>query len=172
MQDIQICKTPGVPKFLIVRPMIKSKKISAKDKQEYWSGVGMLLYLVKHSCPDLTNMTRELSKANDGANTAFYKELLHVIKYVLDMKNLWLKIESTRNSKEPWEIIHFSNSNCVGDPVSRQSISGFILYVLGVPVSWQSKSQKSVSLSSSVVEYIALSEAVKEVIFVIQLLEV
>ena len=42
--------------------------------------------------------------------------------------------------------------------------------MLGVPFSWQSKSQKKVLLSSSEVEYIALSEAVKEVMFVIQLL--
>ena len=52
--------------------------------------------------------------------------------------------------------------------MSRQSISGCILYVLGVPISWRSKLQKSVSLSSS--EYLALSNAVKEVMFVLQLL--
>ena len=43
--------------------------------------------------------------------------------------------------------------------------------MLGAPVSWRSKLQKSVSLSSSEVEYIALSKAVKEVMFVAQLLE-
>ena len=42
--------------------------------------------------------------------------------------------------------------------------------MLGEFISWQSKSQKSASLSSSVAEYVALSEAVKEVMFVIQLL--
>ena len=51
--------------------------------------------------------------------------------------------------------------------VSRRSTCGFILSVLVVPVSWQSKLQKNVSLSSSEAEYIALSEAVKEVMFVI-----
>ena len=45
---------------------------------------------------------------------------------------------------------------------------GFILYVLGAPVSWQSKLQKSVSLSSSDAEYVALSEAIKELVFIIQ----
>ena len=59
----------------------------------------MLLYLVKHSCPNLANATRELPKANDGANPVAYKELLRVIKYVIDMKNLGLKIKPTRNSK-------------------------------------------------------------------------
>ena len=50
--------------------MVKSEKISVNDQQDYWSGAGMLLYLVKHSCPDLANVTRELSKANNGANPA------------------------------------------------------------------------------------------------------
>ena len=63
------------------------------------------------------------------------------------------------------------NSDYAGDPVSRHSISGFVLYVLGPPVSWRWKSQKSISLSSSEAEYIALSKAVREVMFVAQLLE-
>ena len=56
------------------------------------------------------------------------------------------------------------------EPVSRRNISGFIFYVLGVLVSWQSKWQKSVSLSRSEVEYVALSKSVKEKKLIIQLL--
>ena len=130
----------------------------------------MLLYLVKHLCPNHANVTRELSKANNGANPAAYKKLLCVIKYVLDMKNLGLKIEPKGNSNKPWEIICFSNSKYTGEPGSRWCISRFILYIFNLPVSWQSKSQKIVSLSSSEVDYIALSEAVKEVMYMIQLL--
>ena len=96
----------------------------------------MLLYLVKHLHPNLANMTRELSKANNGANPTAYQELLCVIKHVIDTKNLGLKIEPTGNSNKPWEMVCFGNSNYAGDPVSRQSISGFILNVLGVLVSW------------------------------------
>ena len=107
------------------------------------------MYLVKHSYPDLANMTRELSKATNSANPAAYKELLCVVKYVLDMINFGLNIEPTGNSNKSWEMTCFSNSDYTGDLVSRRSISGFILYVLVVLVFWQSKSQKSISLSSS-----------------------
>ena len=93
-----------------------------------------------------------------------------MVEYVIDTKNFGLKIEPMGNSHEPYDIVCFSDSVYIGDLVSRQSIRGFILYVLGVPVSWRSKLQKSVSLNSSEVEYIALSEAVKEVMFVVQLL--
>ena len=98
--------------------------------------MGMLLYLVKHSRPDIANATRELSKANDKANPAAYHELLRVIKYVIKTENLGLRFEPTGSSNEPWEIVYFSDSDYAGDPVSRRSRSGFILYVLGVLVSW------------------------------------
>ena len=140
-----------------------------EDQQIYQSGIGMVLYLVNNSWPDLTNATREFSKSNDSANPAAYKELLHVIKYVIETEKLGLKIEPTGNFNKPWEVICFCNSNYVGGPVSRQSISGLILYVLGIPVSWKSKLPKSASPSSSEVEYITFSEAVKEVMFVAQL---
>ena len=80
-----------------------------------------------------------------------------MIKYVLDTEMLGLKIEPTGNLNKPWEIVCFSNSDYAGALVSRRSISGFILYVLSVPVSWRSKLQKSVSLSSTEVKYITLS---------------
>ena len=46
VQNIQSHEMPGMPKFIIIRPMIKSEKISTEDHKEYWSGVGMLLLLV------------------------------------------------------------------------------------------------------------------------------
>ena len=76
----------------------------------------MLLYLVKHSHPNLANVTRELSKTNDGANPTAYKELRHVIRYVIDKKNLGLTIEPMGNLNKPWKIIYFRDSDYAGDP--------------------------------------------------------
>ncbi len=55
-------KTPGTPSFGIVRPINEDEKISSEKQKLYRSGVGMLLYLVKHSRPDIANAVRELSK--------------------------------------------------------------------------------------------------------------
>ena len=65
----------------------------------------------------------------------------------------------------------FTDSDFGGDKDTRISITGYILYVLGVPVSWKSKSQRSVTLSLSEAEYVALSEAAKEIKFVAQSIE-
>ena len=63
------------------------------DQELYRSGVGMLLYLVKHSRPDMVNATRELSKVMSQANQAAFKELKRVIKYVLSTQTKGLKME-------------------------------------------------------------------------------
>jgi hypothetical protein len=49
-------------------------------------------------------------------------------------------------------------------------VTGSIIYSLDVPVCWRSKSQKGVTLSSTEAEYVAISEAVKEVKFIYCLL--
>ena len=69
-----------------------------------------------------------------------------------------------------WQIVAFSDSDYAGDKETRISVAGFILYLMGVPISWHSKGEKSVTLSSSEAEYVALSEAAKEVKYVYQVL--
>ena len=107
--------------------MIESKKISVEDLKKYWLGVGMLLYLVKQSTLDIANVTKKLSQSNDGANHAALKELLCVIKYVLDAKNFGSNLGPTGNANKLKEKVCFRDSNYAGDVVSRRSVSGFIL---------------------------------------------
>ena len=60
----------------------------------------MLLFLIKHSRPDIANITRELSKCLDQADEKAYKELLRVIKFILDKKEYRLKIEPKELNKD------------------------------------------------------------------------
>jgi hypothetical protein len=64
----------------------------------------------------------------------------------------------------------FCDNDWAADSETRISVTGFILYLMNVPVCWRSKSQKGVTLSSSEAEYVAMSEAVKEVKFIYYLL--
>jgi hypothetical protein len=76
-----IFKTPSAPKTLIICT----------------KGVGMRLYLVKHSRPDIANSVRELSKVSDGATKAHFKALLRTVKYVMDTENLGLLLQPKLN---------------------------------------------------------------------------
>jgi hypothetical protein len=57
-----------------------------KDQTKYRSGVCMLLYLVKHSRPDISNAVRKLTKVLDGATNTHWKSLIRTIKLVLDTR--------------------------------------------------------------------------------------
>ena len=128
-----------------------------------------LLYLVKHSRPDISNAVRELSKVLDGPSEAAFKEMLRVVKYVLDTKNYALKIHPKWNDNK-WQMVAYSDSDWATDPETRISIAGYIVYFCGVPISWRSKGMKCVALSSTEAEFIALSEVVKEIRFIYQVL--
>jgi Reverse transcriptase (RNA-dependent DNA polymerase) len=51
----RVYKTPAAPRTVVMRPGPEDRKISTADQKTYRSGVGMLLYLIKHSRPDLAN---------------------------------------------------------------------------------------------------------------------
>ena len=172
VKNMQVYKTPGTPGMSIIRAKSDEEKVKSEMQAKYRSGVGMLLYLVKHSRPDIANQVRELSKALDGPTEACLKEMYRVIKFVLDTKDVGLKMFPDEIGEDyKWKIQVFTDSDWAGDRDTRLSVSGFVLYVLGVPILWRSKGQKSVALSSSEAEYISLSEAAKEVKFVSQLLD-
>ena len=52
--------------------------------------MGTLLYLTEHSTPDIANIVHELSKSIDGASKLQFREMLRVIKFILDTKDLGL----------------------------------------------------------------------------------
>jgi hypothetical protein len=62
-----------------------------------------------------------------------------------------------------WDLVSYCDSDWAGEAETRISVTGFIIYLLGVPICWRSKGQKGVTLSSSEAEYVAISEAVKEI---------
>ena len=107
--------------------MIESEKISAEDQWEYWLGVGILLYLVKHVQPDIANVT--LLKANNHAKPTAFKELLHVVKHVFDTMNRGLKIEPTVNVNKHCEVVFLSDSYYARDPVCKKAlVASFFMY--------------------------------------------
>jgi hypothetical protein len=169
VENLKQYTTPAAPKSIIIRPETDDNLLTLTDQTKFRSGVGMLLYLVKHTRLDIANAVRELSKVADRANQAHWKALLRTIKYTLDTQNLGLKMKPNKNAFFRLEGI--SDSDYAGDKETRQSVFGYVIYFCGAPIAWKSKSAKSVTLSSTEAEYIALSEVTKEIMFVKQVLD-
>jgi hypothetical protein len=90
---------PGTPRFKVVESNDVVETIKMDKESIYDSGVGMLLYLIKYSRPNIANVVRDLSKCMDEASLATYKEMLRVIKFLLDTKEYCLKLAPELNIK-------------------------------------------------------------------------
>ena len=71
-------KTTAGPKTTIVRPEKGDKLIKEEEQTINRSGVG-ILYLVKHSRPEISKAVRERSKVGDGTNCEHWKQLMRTM---------------------------------------------------------------------------------------------
>jgi hypothetical protein len=60
---------------------------------------------------------------------------------------------------------------CTVDPSTAKSQSGWIIFYTGCPISWASKLQSQIALSTTKAKYIAMSQALCDVIPVMNLLQ-
>ena len=162
--------TPRSPRFTARMLENLEDQVSSEEHETYRSGVGSLLYLTKHSRPDICNPVRELSKTMDAPVPVHLKEMYKVIRHVLSTREHGLKCELRKDIKK-WALKALSDSDFASDKETRLSFIGYIIYFCGIPIAWRSKGMKSVVLSTTEAEYMASSEVVKELKFIVQLLQ-
>jgi hypothetical protein len=98
----------------------------------------------------------------DGATVNHVKMLHRVIKYVRDTKNRGIRVKPNQETG----CIAYVDSDYAGERENRRSITGYLIYLCGVPIAWKSRQQGGITLSSSEAEYYAISEVAKEMKFV------
>jgi hypothetical protein len=101
-------------------------------------GVGVLIYLVKHSRPRISNSVREMSNLADGAIEGHFKALLRTSKYAIDTEAPGLLIQP-KFYNDGFYLEGLSDSEYAGDPDTRISVSGYVLYLCGEPIAWKAK---------------------------------
>ena len=132
--------TPAAPGKVLIRNT-QEKTISKQEHMTFRSGVGILLYLVKHSRPELANAVRELTKVMDNPNKEHFKSLYRTIKYVLDTEDYGICLSTNKNIGENWILAAYSDSTYGGDSDKRLSITGWIILIEGMILSWKSQPQ-------------------------------
>ena len=97
--SLQSYKTPAAPGEIIMKCHDDAEKVDAETHSLFRSGVGMLLYLVKFSRPEISNAVREVAKVNDGPTKAQMRSLYRLIKFVVDTKHYGLVMEPSEPTK-------------------------------------------------------------------------
>jgi hypothetical protein len=122
-ENTRVFKAPSVPSFLIISPKEGDPLISPEKQKQCSMGVGMLFYLVKHSCPEISNSVRELSKVADGATEGHFNALICTFKYVIGTEDLGLQFLPNFNN-EGFYLEGISDSEYAAEPNTRICVYG------------------------------------------------
>ena len=106
----------------------------------------------------------------DAPAPAHLKEMYKLLKFVLSTKDYGLKFKLIKSIRK-WVLKTLSDSDFASYKETRISIFGYVIYFCGIPITWRCKGMKSVVLSTTEAEYMALSEVVNELKFIVQLLQ-
>ncbi|XP_071573948.1 uncharacterized protein [Temnothorax nylanderi] len=145
---------------------------TAVEKKEmenvpYREALGCLMYAYQGTRPDLGSAITTLGSFAENPGKAHWNALKCTLRYLKGTKDLRLKIDCSK----PMELIGYCNANWAGDTDSRRSTSGYVFLLGSCAVSWCSRRQQSVSLSTTESEYIAMSLATQELLWLKRLME-
>ncbi|XRB19760.1 retrovirus-related Pol polyprotein [Pseudoscourfieldia marina] len=131
--------------------------------------VGAILYAAVISRPDLSSTVRAMSHVMSKPPSNFEACKKHVLRYLSGTINRGIKYNT--NSNVPLKLIGYCDASWGDNHENRRSTSGYIFFLNGGPISWASYLQTTVALSTVESEVMALTEAIKEAIYIRRLLE-
>lgn len=157
--NMEKCKPASTPMEVGLHLQVTADSMSNQNNQPYRQLVGCLIHATQTTRPDLCASTFYLSRFQHCYTAEHFNHAKRVLRYIQATKDLKLVYRRDDNSDA---LVGYSDSDWAGDKNDRKSTSGYVFKVFGNTVSWGSRKQTTVSLSSTEAEYIALTEAVCE----------
>ncbi|KAH9762162.1 Integrase catalytic domain-containing protein [Citrus sinensis] len=168
MQDCKSISTPLFVNFKLSSSMCRSNEAERKEmpRVPYASAVGSLMFAMICTRPDIAQAVGAVSRymANPGGeHWIAVKRILRYIRGTSDVALCYGGLEFT--------VRGYVDSDFAGDLDKRKSTTGYVFTLAGAAVSWISKLQTIVALSTTEAEYMAATQACKEAIWIQRLLE-
>ena len=131
----------------------------------YKEGVGMCMYLAVTSRPDIAYTVHRLAKYMANPGRPHWEALKWLVRYLIGTRDLWLVYGRDRSG-----LTGFADADWGTSDDTRHSVCGYVYTLDGGTISWSAKQQTVVALSSTEAEYIGITHAAKEAIWLKALL--
>ena len=136
------------------------EKASLETTRLYQQQIGSLMYLMTQTRPDIAYPLGHLARYMSNPNKTHFIALNRLWGYLKRTINYGLFYHT--QPKTNTRLVGYCDADWGGDRDIRKSTTGYLFLIGGTPVSWASKLQKTVALSTCEAEYMALREAIKE----------
>jgi hypothetical protein len=137
----------------------------------YREAIGSLLWLSMGTRPDITYAVSQVAKFNSDPGPQHWKAVKRIFQYVQQTVGYSIQFKSCSDKTAITRFINmdaikgYVDADHARDPDSRRSVTGYLFLLADGPVSWNSKQQSSVALSSMEAEYMAASAACQEAVW-------
>lgn len=148
------CNTPMREDFLIPN----EKQATEAEVKNYQAMVGSIMFAMIESRPDIAFATSLVSRFAKNPSKAHIEAVKMILRYLHTTRTRGI----TYGRDSDLDIIGYSDSDWAGDRDTRKSTSGYVFVLNNGAVSWSSKRQPTIALSSTEAEYISLTQATKE----------
>lgn len=132
--------------------------ISHGADSDYLRRIGVLLYIAQGSRPDICFAVHYLARFSLNLDDTHWTALRRLIGYTLATADFKLKIEPDGSKAHPLKT--YVDANWGGE--GARATHGYISTLWGTPIAWNAKRQTCVARSTCQAEYVALSLAAME----------
>ena len=166
--DMQECRTRETPCEQKIDYSDDAPKMD--DVRKYREAVGSLIYLATCTRPDLCFVVGKLSQHFANPTDENWVTVKHVLRYLRGTTDKQLTF---KKSSDGLGLLAYSDADWGADTTDRRSTSGYCVSMSkdSSLVSWRSKKQPTVALSTCEAEYMALALTIQECIYLEQLLK-
>ena len=146
-------------------PHVSAILLTAAEKTRYREIIGSLMYAAVMTQPDIAFTISNLSQYLNSPHTTHLHAVTRVFRYLFGTKDLKLVLGGLNST-----IVSYSDSDWASQ-IHCHSISGYAFFIGSSVVSWSSKKQPIITLSSTEAEYVALTHSLKDIIWIHKLLK-
>src|SRR5258705_689288 len=164
---LENCKQVRMPLPTGYVPVLNEGEASAQQRTYYQSIIGSLLYLALGTRPDIAYAVISMSQFSANPSEEHIQQALYIVQYV----SCTLNANITYRGALKEGFIAFADADWAGDKISCKSVTGFAILLAGGAVSWVSRKQKTVALSSTGAEYMAISDTCHQIIWIESLMQ-
>jgi hypothetical protein len=154
-------------------PGMDSSPLNPIDHSKYRSIVGELMWLSLITRVDIAHIASQLSRYVTKPLQYHLLAAYRVLQYLYHHRNEHLVFKgnpqrSPNDHMSSYDIKVWTDSDFADEKSNRVSISGWAVTLNSHPITWKSKKQSTVALSSTEAELYAIAEGVREARFLKQ----
>jgi hypothetical protein len=147
--------------------LVKRAEGEEQTDAPYREAVGCLIHISQVTRPDICYAVGLVSQFCADPTEAHWRAVKRIMRYLKGTMDLQLKF----NGKDRTPVEGFSDADWGGCLDCRKSTTGYVFKTAGASISWNSKKQPTVALSTTEAEYMACSAACQEIKWLLNLAE-